>query len=157
MIVLCRLAGPRCLLGAIFHLFMWTHCLSNSNSFRLFYLTQLAFYMASFIAHVTIEVRREDFWPMLLHHIVSSVLIGGSYLTGYFVKHSQLKCLSRYHRIGGVLLCLHDVNDILLEAAKQFKYLDYDWVADPLFALMILCWGITRVVLFPFKVAYSAK
>jgi len=112
-----------------------------SYSFKMFYFTQLAFYMHSFIAHVTIEVRRKDFVQMLVHHIISAFLIGFSYYYNVF-------------RIGGVLLALHDFNDILLEGAKMGNYLKLDLFANLLFGSMIISWVFTRIIVYPRKVLY---
>jgi len=115
-----------------------------SESFRLFYLTQLAFYIHSFIAHVTIEVRRKDYWEMFIHHIISFLLIGASLYHGVF-------------RIGGVLLALHDLNDVLLEAAKMCEYSNNMFLGHTFFVLLVVCWLVTRIVLFPIKILYSSS
>jgi len=114
-----------------------------SPSFKLYYFTQLAFYIHSFIAHVTIEVRRKDFIQMLVHHVASGFLIAYSYYHSVF-------------RIGGVLLVLHDINDIFLEAAKMGNYLKVDTIANILFGSTIVSWGISRIYLYSVKVLYPS-
>jgi hypothetical protein len=59
-------------------------------------------------------------------------------------------------RIGGILLALHDVNDVLLEACKMTNYIKgAEVVSNTLFAVMLLVWGSTRMTLFPIKVLGS--
>jgi len=113
-----------------------------SESFRWFYLMQLSFYVHSFFAHRTIEVQRSDYWPMFIHHVVASVLIAFSYYHNVF-------------RIGGILLALHDVNDVFLESAKLGNYLKADMVSNALFATLLLSWITTRITLYPIKVISS--
>jgi ceramide synthetase len=115
-----------------------------SDSFRLFYLTELAFYLHSLLAHVTIEVRRKDYWEMLVHHVVASLLIGASYYHGVF-------------RIGGVLLALHDIDDVFLEAAKMCQYVNLMMLAHLNFGVLIVCWLVTRIILFVTKILYSSS
>lgn len=113
-----------------------------SESFRWLYLTQLSFYLHSFFAHITIEVRRSDYWQMFIHHIVASVLIAFSYYHNVF-------------RIGGILLALHDVNDVFLEGSKLCNYSKENKLSNFLFAFLLLSWIVTRITLYPIKVIFS--
>ncbi|KAF2282611.1 hypothetical protein GH714_043735 [Hevea brasiliensis] len=56
------------------------------------------------LALLTWETRRKDFAVMMSHHVVTVILIGYSYIT----------------RLN--YLALHDASDVLMEAAKVFKY-----------------------------------
>ncbi|KAL2231566.1 UNVERIFIED_CONTAM: LAG1 longevity assurance [Sesamum indicum] len=76
---------------------------------KLFYMCQCGFYGYSIAALLTWETRRKDFSVMMSHHIVTVILISLSYITRFF-------------RIGAVVLALHDASDVFLEAAKVFKY-----------------------------------
>ncbi|KAG6483373.1 hypothetical protein ZIOFF_060018 [Zingiber officinale] len=53
------------------------------SSVMLFYMCQCGFYLYSIVALVTWETRRKDFSIMMSHHIVTSILIGFSYITSY--------------------------------------------------------------------------
>ena len=46
----------------------------------------------------------QDFWQMVIHHIVTTILLVLSYNTGFF-------------RIGCVIILLHDVSDVFLEVS----------------------------------------
>jgi len=113
-----------------------------SDALQIFYLTELSFYMSSFLCHVTIEVRRKDYWQMLLHHVAAFFLIAMSYIM-------------KTHRYGLVLLVLHDVNDIFLELGKLFIYHNSTTIANVIFGMFIASWLTTRICLFSYKVLYS--
>jgi very-long-chain ceramide synthase len=68
--------------------------------FKWYYLVQFAFWLQQIIV-VNIEERRKDHWQMFTHHIITCVLIFGSY--GY-----------HWYKVGNVILCLMDVVDIFL-------------------------------------------
>ena len=46
---------------------------------KAYYCTELGFYIASIGMLVFWEVRRRDFAAMMIHHIATVALIGGSY------------------------------------------------------------------------------
>nr|AFK34657.1 unknown [Lotus japonicus] len=93
----------------------------------------------SIAAILTWETRRKDFSVMFTHHVVTVLLIGGSYLTGFF-------------RIGSIILALHDGSDVFLEAAKVFKYSGREFGASVCFAFFAISWLILRLIFFPFWV-----
>ncbi|XP_020103535.1 ASC1-like protein 3 [Ananas comosus] len=103
----------------------------------LFYMCQCGFYVYSIGALVAWETRRKDFSVMMSHHIITSFLIGYSYLTRFF-------------RIGTIILALHDTSDVFLEAAKLFKYSEKEIAASLCFGLFALSWLLLRLVYFPF-------
>jgi len=114
-----------------------------SVSFKWFYLVQMSFYLHSSVAHGTIEVKRTDFWEMLIHHVATFILVAFSYYHNVF-------------RIGGLILTLHDFNDMFLEAAKMANYVKgKENLSNSLFAFMLFSWTITRMTLFPTKVLTS--
>jgi len=111
-------------------------------SLRYFYITQLAFYLHSIVAHVTIEVRRKDYLQMLVHHVVTAMLICGAMYFNFF-------------RIGAIVMFLHDINDVILEFSKMNQYRGSEGIAHIGLATLILSWTLTRIYLFPRKVIYS--
>jgi len=107
----------------------------DSTMFRFFAYTQLGFYIASLIQHVDgTESRRSDWLQMLIHHVATVILIGGSMYMQLF-------------RIGVVVLILHDVCDITLEAAKALTYMDSNINIIFWFSTVII-WQITRIYLY---------
>lgn len=113
-------------------------------SLKLFYMCQCGFYVYSIAALVTWETRRKDFSIMMSHHIITSILIGYSFLTGFF-------------RIGTMILALHDTSDVFLEAAKVFKYSEKEMGASIGFGLFAISWLILRLILFPFWIIRASS
>lgn len=111
---------------------------------KLIYMCQCGFYIYSIAALLTWETRRKDFSVMMSHHIVTVILISFSYITRFF-------------RIGTVILALHDASDIFLEAAKVFKYSGKEFGASACFGLFALSWLVLRLIFFPFWVIRSSS
>jgi hypothetical protein len=110
---------------------------SMSFSFYLFYAYQCGFYVYSLFATLFLDVRRND-WPyLILHHVVTMYLILYSWQWGFV-------------RIGITILFLHDVSDIFLEAAKGFNYIAFGWVVNASFVLLVITFFVCRIVLFPY-------
>jgi ceramide synthetase len=107
-----------------------------SSSLMLFYMCQCGFYIYSIFALVAWETRRKDFAVMMSHHVITSILIGVSYLTGFF-------------RIGTIILALHDTSDVFLETAKLCKYTEKELGASLFFGLFAISWLLLRLIFFP--------
>lgn len=101
---------------------------------KWYYLVQFAFWLQQIVV-VNIEERRKDYVQMFSHHIVTCALIFCSY--GY---HQT--------KIGTVILCLMDLVDIILPAAKLLKYLDFQLACDIMFGVFMVTWFITRHILY---------
>ncbi|KZV52406.1 Longevity assurance factor [Dorcoceras hygrometricum] len=113
-------------------------------SLKLIYMCQCGFYIYSIAALLTWETRRKDFFVMMSHHVVTVILIAYSYMTRFF-------------RIGAVILALHDASDVFLEAAKVFKYSEIDLGASICFGFFAFSWLILRLIIFPFWVIRSSS
>ncbi|EYU42675.1 hypothetical protein ABFS82_14G108600 [Erythranthe guttata] len=111
---------------------------------KLVYMCQCGFYTYSIAALLTWETRRKDFSVMMSHHVVTVILIASSYLTRFF-------------RIGAVILALHDASDVFLEAAKVFKYSGKEVGASLFFGLFAVSWLLLRLIFFPFWVIRSSS
>jgi len=109
---------------------------------HFFTLFQLGFYWHSLYAHFVYEVKRSDYWPLLLHHIATIFLIHFSYQIGFF-------------RIGLLIVVCHDVNDVFFEIGKCFVYLQKEKVTNILFVFLLISWAVTRLGIFPFMLIYS--
>jgi len=111
---------------------------------RAFYLFQLGFYWHSLYAHFVYEVKRSDFWPLLIHHVVTIFLIYFSYLT-------------KFYYIGVLVLICHDINDIFLEFGKTFVYREtWKKTTHFLFACILISWVVSRLTILPLVVINSA-
>merc|ERR1712223_71553 len=58
-------------------------------------------------------------------------------------------------RVGTLVLVIHDVADILLEAAKLCKYTNYQRTCDILFTSFAITWIVTRLGVYPTWILYS--
>jgi hypothetical protein len=67
--------------------------------FKLYYLAQFGFWLQQILV-INIEERRKDHWQMFTHHIITGLLLIGSY--GYYQT-----------KVGNVILCLMDVVDLV--------------------------------------------
>ncbi|KAI4318396.1 hypothetical protein MLD38_032106 [Melastoma candidum] len=106
-------------------------------SLLLFNMCQCGFYLYSIVSLVTWETRRKDFAVMMCHHVITVILIGYSYLAGFF-------------RLASITLALHDASDIFMEVAKLFKYSGVEIGASVFFGLFAISWVILRLIIFPF-------
>ncbi|KAM7311687.1 hypothetical protein ISCGN_008594 [Ixodes scapularis] len=84
----------------------------------------------------------KDFWQMFVHHILTILLLSFSWACNL-------------HRIGSLVLIVHDFADVPLEAAKMAKYVKRQRLADATFAVFTICWLISRLGLYPYRVIYS--
>lgn len=72
---------------------------------------------------------------MFTHHIVTILLLVGSYA-------------SHYTRVGNAVLCLMDPSDILLSLAKCLRYVGLQTICDATFGAFLLCWVVLRHFLY---------
>jgi acyl-CoA-dependent ceramide synthase len=103
-------------------------------SLKCYYISQLAFWMQQ-IAVLHLERRRKDHLQMLLHHLVTIVLLAGSY--SY-----------RQWRAGNAVLVCMDLVDTILPLAKVLRYLSLQRSCDAAFVVFVAAWVITRHVFF---------
>nr|VZH99531.1 unnamed protein product [Spirometra erinaceieuropaei] len=115
------------------------------------YMLQLAYYMHSFYATISLDVKRADWTVMIVHHVVTILLL-------------HFSMLARFYRVGALVLFLHDFSDILLEAGKFTIALRdqipehksfYEFVANGLFAAFTASWFVLRIYWFPLKVLHA--
>lgn len=70
-------------------------------------------------------------------------------------KHPETVCC-RFQRVGAVVIFLHDPSDVFLELAKVCQYLGYELPAVCCFSLLLISWGMLRLVILPFWLIRSA-
>lgn len=107
----------------------WPHD-QMSYSFKLYYLIELSCWLQQ-IFILNIEAKRKDHYQMLTHHIITCLLVCGSYYY-YFTK------------IGNVILVMMDIVDIFLSTAKILKYLGFQTICDVFFGLFLVTWILLR-------------
>ncbi|KAM0695632.1 hypothetical protein Q7P36_004114 [Cladosporium allicinum] len=101
---------------------------------KFYYLSQLAFWLQQ-VAVLHLESRRKDHFQMLLHHVVTIMLLAGSY--SY-----------RQWRAGNAILVCMDLVDIILPLAKVLRYANLQRSCDVAFGVFVAAWVVTRHVLF---------
>ncbi|KAM6981924.1 ceramide synthase 5-like [Tautogolabrus adspersus] len=106
-----------------------------------YYVAELAFYWSLMFSQF-IDIKRKDFFIMLVHHLATIMLITFSYANNML-------------RAGTLVMCVHDASDIFLEAAKLANYAKYQRLCDGLFVVFSISFFITRLVIYPFWVVYS--
>ncbi|KAK7696028.1 hypothetical protein QCA50_000669 [Cerrena zonata] len=101
---------------------------------KFYYLTETAFYLHQFLI-LNAEARRKDHWQMMTHHVITVILMIGSYSYNYT-------------RIGCLIMLLMDLSDVFLPLAKMFRYLSMSLACDVMSACFMLSWFVTRHALF---------
>ncbi|KAG9067953.1 sphingosine N-acyltransferase lag1 [Linnemannia hyalina] len=106
-----------------------------NGAFKAYYLIQFGFWLQQFYVLNT-DMKRKDYMAMLIHHFITSALIGFSYIV-------------HLTRIGNAILIVMDVSDVFLAVPKMLKYQGYTTICDVLFGLFVISWAYTRHYLFP--------
>ena len=51
---------------------------------------------------------------------------------------------------------LHDINDVLMEAAKSCNYCGYEAAATAIFAAFVASWACLRILVYPLVIIRSS-
>ncbi|CAG8454464.1 6363_t:CDS:2 [Scutellospora calospora] len=110
---------------------------------KSYYLIQFAFWLQQIVVLVLqIERPRKDLLQLIAHHIITILLIGGSYL-------------SNFTRTGNAVFITMDFSDIWLGLSKCMKYLNLPgFVTNISFINFMIIWVYARHYLYGI-VAYS--
>ncbi|KAE8618346.1 hypothetical protein XENTR_v10009358 [Xenopus tropicalis] len=106
-----------------------------------YYVMELSFYWALLFS-VASDVRRKDFKVQVVHHLATIFLLNFSWSV-------------KYIRVGTLTLLVHDLSDILLEAAKMCSYADWKRSCNVLFIIFAVVFIISRLIIFPFWIIYA--
>ncbi|KAJ2940318.1 hypothetical protein O0L34_g11901 [Tuta absoluta] len=112
-----------------------------TNDVWWYYMISWAFYWSLTISQFW-DVKRKDFWQMFVHHVATIALL-------------QFSWVCNLHRVGTLVLLLHDCADIFVESVKATKYANYQKTCDILFLLLVVVWIATRVGIYPFYIIWS--
>jgi hypothetical protein len=96
------------------------------------------------IVHRFFDERRKDYFILYLHHIVTIMLVAGSFSAGYL-------------RIGLCVLWVHDVSDILVDILKMVNYLKLEgargyFASEIMYLACVSGWIYWRLYQYPFRV-----
>ncbi|XP_075246700.1 ceramide synthase 2-like isoform X2 [Convolutriloba macropyga] len=103
-----------------------------------YYTTQISFYLWMTISLLW-DVRRKDFYQMLIHHFSTLILLLFSYGSGLL-------------HIGCIVMLVHDIADPFLELAKMFNYAKVELVSSAFFVSFMIVFLTSRLVFFPILV-----
>lgn len=106
-----------------------------SNEVWWYYMISLAFYWSLAVSQF-FDNKRKDFWQMFIHHVFAVLLI-------------SLSWVCNLHRIGSLILVVHDCADVFLEAAKLLNYAKLKKACDIVFGIFTIVWIVTRLGLYP--------
>ncbi|EDO49866.1 predicted protein, partial [Nematostella vectensis] len=129
----------------------WRKSMPVPSDIYTIYVVQAGFYFHSIYATVFMDKWRADSIVMICHHILANALILFSFAT-------------RYHNIGVIVLFLHDISDIFLEATKIFLCFNsrpngpfrmFGFLVNAGFLSFALSWFICRLYLYPHKVLHT--
>ncbi|XP_055330577.1 ceramide synthase 6-like [Paramacrobiotus metropolitanus] len=112
------------------------------NDVFWYYMIPMSFYWSLLISQF-FDVKRKDFWQMFAHHVTTILLL-------------VLSWVDNLTRVGTLVLLIHDVADVFLEAAKLARYANRPRLCDALFGVFAIVWIVTRLVIYPYAVVYSA-
>ncbi|XP_063628400.1 ceramide synthase 6-like [Cydia splendana] len=112
-----------------------------TNDVWWYYMISSAFYWSLTISQFH-DVKRKDFWQMFVHHLATIMLLSFSWICNL-------------HRIGTLVLLVHDCADIFVEAVKATKYANYQRTCDTLFLGLIVTWITTRIFIYPYYIIWS--
>jgi len=111
------------------------------NDIWYYYMMELTFYWSLFISQF-FDVKRKDFMEMFVHHIATISLMVFSWTC-------------HFHRIGSLVMYLHDFSDHWLEMAKLARYTNYKKMCDFWFLMFMCVWVLTRLGVFPVWLIFS--
>eukprot|EP00444_Apocalathium_aciculiferum_P049109 CAMPEP_0183508500 /NCGR_PEP_ID=MMETSP0371-20130417/8897_1 /TAXON_ID=268820 /ORGANISM="Peridinium aciculiferum, Strain PAER-2" /LENGTH=360 /DNA_ID=CAMNT_0025704881 /DNA_START=109 /DNA_END=1189 /DNA_ORIENTATION=- len=114
----------------------------NSPELRRFYLTAVGFHLSE-VAFLLLEVRKPDFWEMMLHHTVSCTLVGYSYLLNYV-------------RLGSLVLLLHGATDVFIYFSKVMVDTPHTRLIVWSYFGLIAAYAWFRIYVFPVFIMRSA-
>jgi hypothetical protein len=103
--------------------------------YKIYYLGTMGYHVHQMVQHAMEEVRN-DFVEMYLHHIVTLMLYGFSYLTNQTAG-------------GAMIMFLHDWADVFASLVRCFTETTLDMISLVSVTGMATSWAYTRLYIFP--------
>jgi hypothetical protein len=104
-----------------------------------YYMFELGYIAGGAFEHILFDERTNDFNMYVLHHICAVMLIISSYMTNYL-------------GVGSLILFHLDISDIFTNSSSGFGQTKYDILAAINFAILMLTWIYTRLLILPWVV-----
>ncbi|CAG8742362.1 4956_t:CDS:2, partial [Cetraspora pellucida] len=104
---------------------------------KSYYLIQFSFWLQQIVVLILqLEKPRKDLLQLIAHHIITILLIGGSYI-------------SNFTRTGNTVFITMDASDIWLGLSKCLKYLSFPgYVTNAMFVFFMIIWIYNRHYLY---------
>merc|ERR1712087_41057 len=109
---------------------------------KLLYMFHIGWYIYKLFAQALLDRHLKDFMASMIHHFAAIALLALSYNSGVV-------------RVGVAVLLLHDPADIVLQSAKLFRIFNWSLLTNILFAVLVVTWFLTRIVVFPYHCILS--
>lgn len=129
----------------------WSYEYIPKLSLRVFFLLQMAIWVCTCFSHrFNADAHmHKDYTPMYIHHLVTIALVTIAYV-------------NQHTRVGFIVLFVHDISDIGIDALKICNYLRLDgrkgfFLVELSYATALALWAYFRLYLFPFQVIYEAS
>ncbi|KAG3090446.1 hypothetical protein PI124_g10256 [Phytophthora idaei] len=113
------------------------------SALKYYYFVQLGYHFHSLLYMLFFSPIRNDFIEMLLHHLVTIILIGGSYLANYCA-------------MGALVTFTHDIGDVTGYAIKSVVDTGNTPLIVAMYVVLLVSWGYTRLYVYPFHLIYNA-
>jgi acyl-CoA-dependent ceramide synthase len=110
----------------------------HAKGLKEYVLITMGYHVGASI-NLIIEERRNDFFEMLLHHIVANYLFGGLYLFNIWGG-------------GSVFAFLHDIADITTNLIKPLSESKDKVFSGPTFIFHMSVWFYTRLLVLPYLI-----
>ncbi|KAM9099720.1 ceramide synthase 4-like [Sarcophilus harrisii] len=104
------------------------------------YIMEISFYF-SLLLTLSFDIKRKDFKEQIIHHCTTISLMSVSYCANLVIS-------------GAIVLLLHDVSDVFLEAGKMLNYAKWRVAQNIVFVFFTLMFIITRIFFFPIRFIY---
>jgi len=118
------------------------HLQSLDNSIWWYFIISIAFYWSLTFALIC-DYKRPSAWESFCHHGLALVLL-------------YLGWICNWHRIGSLLILLHDAAEFLLEASKVTFYAKCQRTCNFIYSIFTIVWLITRIGMY-LRIVYSTS
>ncbi|KAE9004213.1 hypothetical protein PR003_g17755 [Phytophthora rubi] len=114
-----------------------------SSALKYYFMVQLGYHLHSLLFMVFFSPIRNDFIEMLLHHVATIILIGGSYLANYTA-------------FGALVVFTHDIGDVTGYGIKAIVDTGNTPLVVFMYVVLLVSWAYTRLFVFPCHLIYSS-
>lgn len=107
-----------------------------SSALTYYFMVQLGYHLHSLLFMVFFSPIRNDFIEMLLHHVATILLIGGSHL-------------ANYTEFGALVVFTHDLGDVTGYGIKSVVDSGNTPLVVFMYLVLLVSWAYTRLFVFP--------